>query len=1211
VKPAENIIHSAVFNFEYESKAAASKSNNLIESIFYSRILPELETAIVNKIPDGVRIELSKLEINIGNIAEKDLAEKLAGQMRSSLEKALDFKLDITADNKDIQHPQGINSSWSILAFIEIFLTRGYFPYAIDRPLSIDDLVVEALQKYKQEFTGILTKHRTHDIVIRRTAFNLKTETFDKIIMALEPVNAAWIFAFRKLLVQLRKELNLNHYSNNEFIHLLHYSILKYLLNNRSPGFSKKNFATFILNAFAMVSKSSIQQVLRQTHKFSDQNSMVALIEDTLTKIRSNPIQTGDAEIPLAQFIKMLNSGKRDISKAQHDLLKTELNRAIQNAEKRKRFIEKLNEAGALLVLELVDKEKAREFFDLITSFAKEVITRLDKTVATNKLTIQSALYLQEKAVRTLSKEEFILFLIHAAELDESETISSSAFRQFVQKQKNINPEKISQAVQNEQEFHEISTINELLLNTGKATQQPAAVSREYLHIYRKKIVAYFLDSGHLPAAFGNLTLTDVQQIFYGLLEQKDPLLAERIKNNGNATDFAYRLNLLTDNRSSAILHEYLTQFFSDEFSQLNKIIGEIAQHFTFRAGRIHTETFVDKIFISALTKSKGSSPAVFTFFVLEQLSVELTKDTTEPEKLYRFIETRSLETLQITPREKDVTAEENNLLFSLLDQIKADFGKLSPEQLKDLLIVVGSDEKTREKFVSEVLKTGTFPHLPFENRKIQNYIELLLDFSKTADSRLKKGFWQSTVLQFTLQILPEEKQLSTENFIHQFANHLHKTLAAIQKEELVSDIANDLRASGSKELKEIGDFWPASAEKSSPESFYTYEIDFYSDVLEFYAENEFMPWWAKHISLSALLEKESILKQRMDKFPEAVWKNLNSTPQRNKDSGEDFNINAFIKTAGNDDKVLFRGLYKWSDEQILGQWLASRPEIKNQIREYLSIARYFYFRNVTPPVWRQAVYQFALEYYGEQHKVKDDQFHSHFLNDLEKRYGNINWHKTLSTVYQTARTEHKSFPAQLVQLLSLESVMRPETSDTENQDVKKLTMDETGIETYINNAGLILFWPFLTRLFEQLSLLKMSEFINAESRNRAVYILQYLVYNEINFPEYELALNKLLVGMPPDVHLEPFIELTDNEKDMTKSLLNGLISNWDKVKNSTPEGIQETFLQREGVLKFKAEEISLTVEKKGVDVLMHSIPWNLSVIKLAWMKKPLQVKWI
>ena len=76
MKSSQNIIDTAIFNFEYGSTASASRCNDLIESIFNAHILPELEKAISRKIPDGLLIELSKLEINIGNINEKDITPK-------------------------------------------------------------------------------------------------------------------------------------------------------------------------------------------------------------------------------------------------------------------------------------------------------------------------------------------------------------------------------------------------------------------------------------------------------------------------------------------------------------------------------------------------------------------------------------------------------------------------------------------------------------------------------------------------------------------------------------------------------------------------------------------------------------------------------------------------------------------------------------------------------------------------------------------------------------------------------------------------------------------------------------------------------------------------------------------------------------------------------------------------------------------------------
>ena len=187
----------------------------------------------------------------------------------------------------------------------------------------------------------------------------------------------------------------------------------------------------------------------------------------------------------------------------------------------------------------------------------------------------------------------------------------------------------------------------------------------------------------------------------------------------------------------------------------------------------------------------------------------------------------------------------------------------------------------------------------------------------------------------------------------------------------------------------------------------------------------------------------------------------------------------------------------------------------------------------------------------------------------------------------------------------------RPMNSENENLNNDFESDEETEFVIKVSNAGLILFWPFLTQFFEQLSLLSNGSFIDEESRNEAGFLLQYLAYDSIDFPEDELVMNKVLVGMLPHETLLPLPPLSEEAKNMAASLLNGLISNWEKVKDSSPEAIRETFLQREGLLRYKEDRIVLTVDKKGVDVLLTSIPWNISLIKLPWMEKPLFVEWI
>ena len=164
--------------------------------------------------------------------------------------------------------------------------------------------------------------------------------------------------------------------------------------------------------------------------------------------------------------------------------------------------------------------------------------------------------------------------------------------------------------------------------------------------------------------------------------------------------------------------------------------------------------------------------------------------------------------------------------------------------------------------------------------------------------------------------------------------------------------------------------------------------------------------------------------------------------------------------------------------------------------------------------------------------------------------------------------------------------------------------------EIMVNNAGLIILWPFLTAYFERAGYMKETTFISSDQQNRAVYALQYLGYMSTDFPEYELPLNKILVGMPVEQTVDPIEALTTEEMELSKSLLNGLIQNWPKVQSSTPEAIQETFMQREGILKLSSDHLELRVERRGVDILMDTIPWELSLINLPWMEKPLHIVW-
>ena len=162
----------------------------------------------------------------------------------------------------------------------------------------------------------------------------------------------------------------------------------------------------------------------------------------------------------------------------------------------------------------------------------------------------------------------------------------------------------------------------------------------------------------------------------------------------------------------------------------------------------------------------------------------------------------------------------------------------------------------------------------------------------------------------------------------------------------------------------------------------------------------------------------------------------------------------------------------------------------------------------------------------------------------------------------------------------------------------------------YVNNAGLIILWPFLPQYFEQQGFVKEGAFVSQESRNRALYLLQYLVYGSIDFPAHELLLNKMFVGLPLESATTPIDAITQEETALSESLLQAVIANWSALRDTSIEALRETFLQRDGRVDMNQEDFKLTVESKTVDVLLDQLPWGISLFKLSWMEKSLLVYW-
>ena len=161
-----------------------------------------------------------------------------------------------------------------------------------------------------------------------------------------------------------------------------------------------------------------------------------------------------------------------------------------------------------------------------------------------------------------------------------------------------------------------------------------------------------------------------------------------------------------------------------------------------------------------------------------------------------------------------------------------------------------------------------------------------------------------------------------------------------------------------------------------------------------------------------------------------------------------------------------------------------------------------------------------------------------------------------------------------------------------------------------LENSGLVLLWPFLPQLFQQLNLLKDKRFNSEAEALHAVGLLEYLVNGHKDILIGNLFLNKLLCNIPYNYQIEKPKILTIAEAEECDTLLNNVISNWKAFKNTSIDGLRHTFLKRRGELQLE-EKAVLKIEACSIDVLLDSLPWNISIINLPWMDIALYVDWI
>lgn len=159
-----------------------------------------------------------------------------------------------------------------------------------------------------------------------------------------------------------------------------------------------------------------------------------------------------------------------------------------------------------------------------------------------------------------------------------------------------------------------------------------------------------------------------------------------------------------------------------------------------------------------------------------------------------------------------------------------------------------------------------------------------------------------------------------------------------------------------------------------------------------------------------------------------------------------------------------------------------------------------------------------------------------------------------------------------------------------------------------VRNAGLVIVAPFLPELFNECRILEGKYITDPDL---AIAIMHLIVWGNIDYREYDTVLSKVLCNTGSEHHLRLITRLEPDVYDKVEEMLKATVRNWGALKDTSPDGLRESFLRRKGKLVFSNDSWFLHVEQNTIDILLQSLPWNIGFIRLPWMKAMLRTEWI
>lgn len=162
-----------------------------------------------------------------------------------------------------------------------------------------------------------------------------------------------------------------------------------------------------------------------------------------------------------------------------------------------------------------------------------------------------------------------------------------------------------------------------------------------------------------------------------------------------------------------------------------------------------------------------------------------------------------------------------------------------------------------------------------------------------------------------------------------------------------------------------------------------------------------------------------------------------------------------------------------------------------------------------------------------------------------------------------------------------------------------------------VDDAGLVILWPFLPRFFARVGLLDAERrFVDEPAVMQAIALLAQIAREQPEPPEWLLALAKLLCGRAPEQPFALTRPLAPAQLDECERLLEAVIANAPILREMKPASFRRNFVRRPALLGVREGAWLLQVERAPHDLVLERFPWSWSWLKLPWMDDPLRVEW-